>query len=506
MKTIEKITILIIFVLCTLLAYSQNTFEIVLDELGQSEIRASIETSDNNFILAVYPLNTSAKNDYMVKLSSQGKIIGSFEHNVDNGFVKFFGLFKHPANDDIFVAPALIYDGQTATEVAIISFDKDLQLVDDKRSNFSDMVQDLAPFAIPSAIIYDNEIAITAHVVLETGGYGHLYTRINLGGERLAAQIDASYNKPFSFTTSISFINRDEKRFAVLNMNTDDAGFKSIYIDAMDSTMFVDNSVKIEYVNNDTTQHISFIPQDTPVMKLLNDTTLIADLAVRKFTMWGNMYHGNCLLQMNQYLDIRKMTFYFYDNPDIAVKLPLRNSFDIKDDHIISCAITNLHSYHPSYKTRCVVIKYDSAMNVIWERFVNQEEGYYYPIWVTATEDGGCLLSGYSCDESYLNKYSYVLKTDADGYLDVNENSIVDVEPFCCYPNPAKDNLYIEFSPDVDCKSVELYDINGRLVVETFQEASQQITINISGLNAGMYIVKLRMSDGKEFTERIVKE
>ena len=48
-------------------------------------------------------------------------------------------------------------------------------------------------------------------------------------------------------------------------------------------------------------------------------------------------------------------------------------------------------------------------------------------------------------------------------------------------------------------------NIDGRLV-ETFQETSLQTTIDISGLNAGMYIIKIRMAEGKEYTEHIVKE
>lgn len=33
-----------------------------------------------------------------------------------------------------------------------------------------------------------------------------------------------------------------------------------------------------------------------------------------------------------------------------------------------------------------------------------------------------------------------------------------------------------------------------------------QNAINFSNLNSGVYIVKIKMADGKEFSERIVKE
>jgi len=36
--------------------------------------------------------------------------------------------------------------------------------------------------------------------------------------------------------------------------------------------------------------------------------------------------------------------------------------------------------------------------------------------------------------------------------------------------------------------------------------ASEETTIDISGLHAGMYIMKIKMADGKEYEEKIVKE
>ena len=74
------------------------------------------------------------------------------------------------------------------------------------------------------------------------------------------------------------------------------------------------------------------------------------------------------------------------------------------------------------------------------------------------------------------------------------------------HPNPATDFITIDLPNEADCQSVEIYDIDGRLVVETFPETSHPTTIDISGLNAGMYIMKIMMADGKEFSEKIVKE
>ena len=71
------------------------------------------------------------------------------------------------------------------------------------------------------------------------------------------------------------------------------------------------------------------------------------------------------------------------------------------------------------------------------------------------------------------------------------------------YPNPAKDHIKLEFSDSSDCQSISIYSIDGRLV-ETSPETSHQTTIDISGLHAGMYIMKIRMANGKMFIEKII--
>lgn len=69
------------------------------------------------------------------------------------------------------------------------------------------------------------------------------------------------------------------------------------------------------------------------------------------------------------------------------------------------------------------------------------------------------------------------------------------------YPNPAKDILNINFADNSECQSVEIYSLDGRLLIS--QNDSFE-TINIANLTPGLYLIKVRMNDGKEFTEKIV--
>ena len=69
------------------------------------------------------------------------------------------------------------------------------------------------------------------------------------------------------------------------------------------------------------------------------------------------------------------------------------------------------------------------------------------------------------------------------------------------YPNPAKDVVNITFANNAECQSIAIYSLDGRLLIS--QNDSFE-TINIANLTPGLYLIKVRMSDGNEFTEKIV--
>ena len=51
-----------------------------------------------------------------------------------------------------------------------------------------------------------------------------------------------------------------------------------------------------------------------------------------------------------------------------------------------------------------------------------------------------------------------------DDYDCLDEQNGIAIRPYAFWPNPAKDFLHLEFSPDVTPTKIELYDLQGRLV------------------------------------------
>ncbi len=77
------------------------------------------------------------------------------------------------------------------------------------------------------------------------------------------------------------------------------------------------------------------------------------------------------------------------------------------------------------------------------------------------------------------------------------------IRPYAYYPNPAQDQLPLQYSPDVQPACIELFDLQGRLVSKQSQGLDN---IELQGLAPGQYVMKVTMEDGKTFTDKVVKE
>lgn len=110
------------------------------------------------------------------------------------------------------------------------------------------------------------------------------------------------------------------------------------------------------------------------------------------------------------------------------------------------------------------------------------------------------LMVDFTTDEQNVAQgwcFDYVGGTVDVGSID-NELNII------AYPNPSKDNLFVEIAEDIlqtmDAKeSVKLYDMLGKLLME--QPVKNQMQFDMSHLSAGIYFLKISNS-----IKKIVKE
>ena len=115
---------------------------------------------------------------------------------------------------------------------------------------------------------------------------------------------------------------------------------------------------------------------------------------------------------------------------------------------------------------------------------------------------------------TYCYAVASITGIDADGYItgmsESSEEACATIKPdaveeltssFNIYPNPVNDKLYIETEMDVE--EVAVYDTFGRQ--QTTDNGQQSSVIDVSNLNAGVYIVMIK-TDAGIVTKRFVKK
>jgi len=138
------------------------------------------------------------------------------------------------------------------------------------------------------------------------------------------------------------------------------------------------------------------------------------------------------------------------------------------------------------------------------------EDGSDLPSWLNFNPESRT-FSGTPSEEQIIN--IKVIASDdssatAEGVFKITVSSasaVSDVsgEGISIFPNPVKDALYIEFNDNYDIL-FDIYDVNGKKMLSGDKSVLSDF-IDLSGLSAGIYILKLRYA-GKTVFRKLVKQ
>ena len=149
-------------------------------------------------------------------------------------------------------------------------------------------------------------------------------------------------------------------------------------------------------------------------------------------------------------------------------------------------------------KGQIAVVKLDADFNVLWQRFCLEPEGFRRDGKVmTVLDDGGVAVGG-----GYLGLSEVFFLIVNDDYDGMEEQGVI-IRPYAYYPNPAKGQLHLQFSPDVTPTQIELYDLQGHLVLT---QRNGLETLEMNGLAAGTYTMRVTLENGQVFSDKVVKE
>jgi hypothetical protein len=113
-----------------------------------------------------------------------------------------------------------------------------------------------------------------------------------------------------------------------------------------------------------------------------------------------------------------------------------------------------------------------------------------------------CIIgAGFTCAQlNYTNAIGNLTQTVlCENPLSINEENFLN---FTCFPIPTADALTISVSPET-LSSIELYELSGRLCLQQKTDALTTITIQTALLSKGIYIMHLRLGNGKLLVRKI---
>ncbi len=156
-----------------------------------------------------------------------------------------------------------------------------------------------------------------------------------------------------------------------------------------------------------------------------------------------------------------------------------------------------------------VVVKMDTDLNMEWKRFCktgNISLLYGTPLYFPSYrkeqgEEEGVTWAGYGRNADG-GLCLVCLRLNHDGMVSVDEKDM-EIRPYAYYPNPAQDELHLQYSPDITPTQIELYDLQGRLVRSQRNGLER---LNLEGLASGAYTMRVTLEGGKVFSEKVVKE
>jgi hypothetical protein len=81
------------------------------------------------------------------------------------------------------------------------------------------------------------------------------------------------------------------------------------------------------------------------------------------------------------------------------------------------------------------------------------------------------------------------------------------VEEVQIYPNPVTDNKIFVRSA-IDIRSVDIYNILGKLILSNKELSGnkKKTEINLNDISDGVYLLKVTLTNGQRFTEKILLE
>ena len=460
------------------------------------------------------PKDDNATVAKVLKLSPSGELLGELTLDEEDRGIAIYKLYKDQADPNHYIAMGkinsedLLYD-----KPLMVKFDGDLHVVFQKEIELPD---EYHAYFSGGRSMMDGQgdiVFCTRPVGYQSGEYANiLYLRLSSEGEVLAIGESPIRSDMFLLSQGNLFEYKDGSGDYGQTFVGEPEGSSNppAYLFRMnrDFSEFETREFPLTISLSQTDYiHFSEYFSDAFAAAFPDNSLLISSKAIRS-DGWNPMLWDEVIVTMklDQNDSIVGLSFEPHDNDSARALACCQGMDNIEGGHFFICNGV----YDPRFwqggeiegRNRIVVTKADGDGNTVWRRYYEFEDQVFHPCSVMASEDDGCVVIGRCWTEDHATAEVFAIKFFSDGSLSVPELN-AQVRPYLFYPNPAQDQLHLQYSPDVQPACIELFDLQGRLVSKQSQGFEQ---IGLQGLAPGQYLMKVTMEDGNSFTEKVVKE
>jgi len=495
LKTTMKINFIItVLLLLVKFSESQNTFLIHYPSDADDSFYSAAEIDGAGFILCgskIVSTQTLTLNATISKIDMQGNIIGETGLSNSDIYSNFSFIRKSRNNiSHYFVAGFQILTDSTNYS-GIWEYDTNLTLVNCIGGTFGDTL-------LNKSLKY-----------------------INIGDTTFYILCNANYPDQGPPDISILKLNQSE-------------GIVSCFLPSQKSIRFssgiiydsVAGNIKVAYVGQDAKIGL-------PVKVMSLDLNLNATATYEPNVFFNNLNYGFSLLNdssiiMTGYLydfynDKRLNAYKFDNNMNRLDSLNLFIDADTItypgwDESVLSLDtatwVVGIYNLDPSTvwqptPTWIQLSRINSDFELT-DQFYYGGDGVYFPFDIISTSDGGIMVVGNYFNPNAvplaLQRDPFVLKVNSEGLIvNVNKPEKPTAQEAIVLPNPGSEYLQVKLAIQHKNAHFQLFDINGRLVLEENLQGDMH-RVSTSSLNSGTYIYRITASNRVIGSGKWVKE
>ena len=452
---------------------------------------------DNDVIDSVFVDKDEAFDGTSSRSSAQNDGKG---HNYDDGSRVL--LAQNPNGDD-YIYAYLVYNYKTSeTSLRIRHFDDNLDFEDLGNAVIVPLENAIVDRLCTIMLEGDN---IVLMYLMEGGWDTPVVARIGLDGS-LRDRVSFSHLFHINFPRfhALAVFNDSPREYALIDMNASGGGYNYHVIDslfAQQETIVMEESYGDVYPPYPSVSYTeNYIQLD---ILPLDDGSF---LEARQYERHNVIRNGACIMKYDKTTHACLANAQFESTP-IYTHVQYYG-FPIGLEQSADGNLYFAYRTNANYSTNVGwigIAKLDTDLNIIWQRYClgtySATGGYHHIHCRTGVTKDGFVVGGRSNKEEPPHDFFCYFIHD-DGVVGTPEAEAF-IRPYLFFPNPAQDQLRMQYSPDVQPKQINLYDLQGRLVRS---QSKGLESLNMAGLPAGTYTMRVMLEDGTVFSDKVVKE